>query len=748
MKILKSWLQDYIKLDISNDEIAETLANIGIGVESVESQIPDSVVVAEIREVISHPNADRLHIAKVFDGENELQIVCGAPNIEAGQKVPLAKIGSVLSGNFEIKEAEIRGVKSFGMLCAEDELGLGTDHSGIKILPSDYAVGESLNKYIESDAIFDLEITPNRGDCLSHYGIARELAAALKLELKSPEIFDLPNTNDLTIQINNRELCPRYFGAVINNIRIGESPDWLKKRLESCGLRPINNIVDITNYIMLDTGQPLHAFDTGKLSGDTIIIRLNNPDEVIITLDGQSHKLPDGSLLIADTKKAIAIAGIMGGANSEIDFHSTNIILEAAEFTSQSVRKTAKLLNLKSEASYRFERGVDTDNVRIALQKAAVMIAELSGGNIEGVASVSQERLPIQVEIKYDEIRSLLGIQIDNSEIDRILERLGFKVSGRVAISPSWRHDISVWQDLAEEVGRIYGYNKVDAVPVETTVATKTSPYYFREHLKDLLVGSGFTENLSYAFLSENDIRAAKINANNLLEVANPVQEENKYFRNSLVPNMLKSIAKNPSFDPVLLFEIGHVADKTGESTKLCIGASGKRARESIETAISSISNDLHIDKSLFDLAEMPREELERFKIRKPLTFISEINLDQLSLKSKHVLYPLNIEIKPSHYRPVSKFPSMTRDVAFIVDNNTNADRVLDDIYSVSDAINRVELFDQFSSDKFGINKKNIAYHIYLQKMERTMTDAEADGIIQNVVKNIESKYQAKHRDK
>ena len=745
MKILKSWLQDYIKLNISNDEIAETLANIGIGVESVTSQIPDSVVVAHIREVASHPNADRLRVAKVFDGENELQIVCGAPNIEAGQLVPLAKIGSILAGNVEIKETEIRGVKSYGMLCAADELGLGEDHSGIKILPADYIVGEPLNKYIESDAVFDLEITANRGDCLSHYGIARELAAALKLELKKPEYITLPNTDKLNIDIKNEQLCPQYFGAVISDIDIHESPAWLKSRLESCGQRSINNIVDITNYIMLDLGQPLHAFDAAKISNGSIIIRENNPAEDIMTLDGTNRKLPDNSLLISDNEKGIAVAGIMGGANSEIDNDSKNIILEAAQFNPTSVRKTAKSLNLQSEASYRFERGIDSGLVEMALQKAANLIAELANGKIDGVASDRHEVEPIKVMIKYDEINNLLGINIEKSEINEIFVRLGFEIADGVASVPTWRHDISVWQDLAEEIGRIYGYKNIKIMPLEITDSPKIAPYYFKEHLKDILIESGFNENLSYAFLSEADIKAAKINSNNLLEVANPVSEENKYFRNSLVPNMLKAIAKNPSFDPVLLFEIGHVADKSGEYTKLCLGASGKNAKNYIESAVAAVANDLKINAGIFAISEMPREQLERFKLRKPITFIIEIDLD--SLKSDKQ-YPLNVASHPSHYRPVSKFPSMTRDVAFIVDDNMDADRVLDDIYGVSDAINRVELFDEYTCDKFGTGKKNIAYHIYLQKMDRTMTDVEADEIIKNIIDNIETKFSAKLRDK
>ncbi|MCX6808717.1 MAG: phenylalanine--tRNA ligase subunit beta [Candidatus Berkelbacteria bacterium] len=378
MKIIKSWLQDYIDLDLENEKLADLLSLSGTAVDSFGEVLDSKVVVAEIREVKKHPNADKLQIATVWNGEEELQIVCGAPNIAPCQKVPLAQIGSVLGEGFVIKKAEIRGIESSGMLCAADELGLGSDHSGIMILDSKWEIGQPLNKYIKSDAVFDIEITPNRGDLLSHIGVARELKALLKKELKKSnyELKINKEAKEIEISVVDSSLCPQYYGLKISGVKPAESPKWLKDRLTSSGFRPINNIVDVTNYILLDLGQPLHAFDATKLKGG-INIRPAHFGEGIVTLDGNLRALDEGMIVIADREEAIAIAGVMGGSNSEVDDKTSEIIIEAAEFERRSIRKTAKNLNLSSDASYRFERGIDSGNIENALKKAATLILEV-----------------------------------------------------------------------------------------------------------------------------------------------------------------------------------------------------------------------------------------------------------------------------------------------------------------------------------------------------------------------------------
>ncbi|MEI7792093.1 MAG: phenylalanine--tRNA ligase subunit beta [Candidatus Berkelbacteria bacterium] len=752
MKILKSWLKEYIDFDLTDQELADALSLSGTAVDDFQSTLDDKVIIAEIREVSPHPNADRLRIAKVWTGEEELQIVCGAPNIEAGQIVPLALVGANLGEDFVIKKAEIRGVESFGMLCAADELGLGADHAGIMILDASWTVGKTLNSYIESDTVFDVEITPNRGDELSHLGVARELRALLKKELKAEKVLpELKAGNEgLSIKIENPELCMQYHGIKIKNIKIGESPEWLKKRVEACGSRSINNIVDITNYIMLDMGQPMHAFDAKKVK-EGIIVRKAHENEDLVTLDGSVRALNEDMLVIADEHDAIALAGVMGGANSEIEADTTEIILECAEFERRSIRKTAKTLNLSTDASYRYERGIDSGALVKAISKATSLILELAGGEVSSdLVSVASPRVVEIAELNYEKINALCGLKLKNEEIDKILLGLGFAIEKDHVVVPSWRHDVSIWQDLAEEVSRIYGLNNIPKASIPVTAAPAKSPYYFKEFIKDILVDEGFSEVYGYAFMSEQDLKVLGDSADDLIEVANPVQPEIKYLRKSLIPGILKAVAKNPTFDQVLIFEVGHAFTKKEENVYLTIATSGKQAKKEIEAAVMKIADTAKIDAKLFNVRELTAAEVERFKIKKLVTCVAEIDMDVLVEAMKKT--DLNPEIKEYtkniHYRPLSKYPSLTRDLAFLVNANISSSEVGDLIYSISDHINRVELFDEFASDKLGAGKKNIAYHLYLQDMNKTMVDADANDIIKKVVDAVEEKFEAKFRDK
>jgi len=751
MKILKSWLKDYVDIKVSNQELADKLSLAGNSVESFEENLDKNVVIAEIKEVLPHPNADRLQIAKVFDGKNTLTIVCGAKNIAAGQKVPLAKVGAMLPGNFEIKRAKIRDIESEGMLCASDELGLGEDHSGIIILPNDSKVGEPLNSIIESDAVIDIEVTPNRGDTLSHLGIAREVSVITGAELKKIKLGKLnQSVNDKikTIEITNKEKCFRYFGIEIRGVKIAPSPDWLKQRLEAVGLKSINNVVDVTNYVMMDLGQPLHAFDLKKLEGDKILIRNAEPNENIVTIDNEKRALNPADLVIADESKAVALAGIMGGINSEIDENTCDVFLEAAEFEPVTVRKTANRLGILSEAKYRFERGIDSGLVSSALYKAAIMIEELAGGELGKVISDDTPLIKIEFKFDHDQIASYLNLPLKSEHIDKILRGLGFVINEDVCFVPSWRHDVSIWYDLAEEVGRIYGYNNIPRDEVRKDSKPPKSRYYYKEYLKDQLVGLGLVEVMNYSFLSETDLIAAQINATDLLEVANPVQPENKYLRKSLVPGLLKAVAKNPTFDVVGIFEIANVFSKEGENTMLGIAVSGKNAKDIFEQTCSKIEQISTIKKEELAIIEHSREELNRFKIKKPVTYTFEVNLDSLIANSKLQENQLELTIsdKKIHYRPISKFPPVTRDLAFVLDKNIAAEDVIETIYQLSDLINRVELFDEFVSDKFGQGNKNLAFHLYLSHADRTLTDQEANVVIKDIIESIEQKYKAKLR--
>ena len=751
MKILKSWLKDYIDFDLSNEKLAELLSLSGTAVDSYTETFDKNVIVAEIKAVVKHPNADKLQIATVWNGHENLQIVCGAPNIAVGQKVPLAQIGAALGTDFVIKQAVIRGTESFGMLCADDELGLSSDHEGIKILPDEYEVGQSLSHYIEPDALFEIEITPNRGDTLSHLGVARELSALLKKEYIKHEIksdFLPQNLPALDIEVKSTD-CKQYFGLQIDNIKVGESPDWLKERLIKLGAKPINNVVDVTNYIMLDLGQPLHAFDADKVE-EGIIVRKADADERIIALDNHDYALNENILVIADHKKPIAIAGVMGGVNSEVDRGTVSIILESAEFEPRNIRKTAKDLNLSTDASYRFERGIDSCGLEYAIARAAELVLQTTGGKIASDATfIGEAEKSTSIEIEHDKINKLLGLKIEKEEIDSILVSLGFEIEGKKVIAPSWRHDISIWQDLAEEIARIIGYNNVPFEDIPKTAVPIKSPYYYKEFLKDILIKNGFSEVMSYAFLNEADLKTIGLDSSDLLEIINPVSPENRFLRKSIIPNLLKIVAKNPTFDQVFVFEIGHAFTKTTEKVYLSIATSGKNAKNTIETAVKEISEISDIDPELFNIQEMSADTLSRFKIKKPFAYVAEIDVELIvkGLIDKKIDPSFEISDKKVYYREISRFPALTRDLAFIVDADQNSHKISDAIYEVSPLINRVELFDEFASDKFGINKKNVAFHLYLQHLERTLTDKEANDVVKDIIDKVSDKFDAKLRD-
>lgn len=742
MKILKSWLKDYIDFDFSDEELAEKLSMSGSSVESIEKGIDDNVIIVEIRKIDRHPNADRLNLATVYDGELEQTVVCGASNIKVGQKVPLARIGAKLPGGV-IKKAVIRGVESEGMICAADELGFGDDHSGIIILPDEYEIGQKLSHYAGKESVFDFEITPNRGDCLSHIGVAREVAAILGKKIKNTiKNIEPTESGEIKITLESPDLCNQYFACLIKGIKIQESPKWLKDRLELIGAKSINNIVDITNYILFDLGQPLHAFDTSKIAENNIIVRKSSQYEKIQTLDGVARDLPEDTLVIADNEKAIAVAGIMGGANSEVDEKTTSIILESAEFDRKSVRKSAKALKLTSEASYRFERGVDTLGVEPAFMKAISLITEMAGGEIACITRAGNPCESQKIKIEYDRINNLLGAKLPKEKINQILEGLGFVISDEYCTIPSWRNDIGITEDLVDEVGRISGYGLLEISPLEKSTQPPKSLYYKKEYLKDILLSCGFSEVMNYAFLSGEDAKIAHLSEKSLLAVANPLQPENKYLRNSIIPALLKNIAKNPSFDPILFYEIGHVFEENSEKTVLSLAASGKDSQRSLLNALAEIEN---ICEKKIEVREISTDELNRFKIRKPAVFVAEIDLEPLLSKIEAAEFRTAEE--SIHYRPISKYPSISRDLAFIVNNKTDGAQIADAIYAISEKIHRVEQFDEYASDKFGVNMKNLAFHIYLSDMEKTMVDSEANQVIESVVESVNKKFNAKLRD-
>lgn len=748
MIVSLEWLKDYIKFDLPAEELAAKLSVSGTEVEAINKGLDENIVVAEILEIRKHPNADRLQIAVVTDGNKNYTVVCGAPNIAVGQKVPLAKIGAKLP-EFEIKKSVIRGEESEGMLCAEDELGLGEDHSGIIILPKDSSVGTLVSEYLGGETTLDLEITPNRGDCLSHIGIAREIGAILGTAFKKEPIslnMGSANINErYSVSIEENEICNQYMARYISGVKVGPSPKWLQDRLKAVGAKPINNVVDVTNYVMLDLGQPLHSFDADAIGGKEIIIRKNRKSEKITTLDDVERTL-DESVVIADKKKAIAIAGIMGGKDTEVKQNTKNILLESAEFNRKAIRKSSKKLSLVTDASYRFERGIDSGSVEYALNKAAKMIQEIAGGQIySGIAKAGHKPEQFSLGIQYDKINKLCGLSLPDSVINRILNTLGFEIKDETTFVPLWRHDIEYWQDLAEEIARINGYENIIPIPLKPVRATKKSDYYTKEQIKNILIDCGISETINYPYISEGEAKSQKLNVEDLLEIKNPIQPENKYLRNSIIPGLLKSVAKNPAFDGIYLFEIGKIFNKNSEKQSLGIITAGKNAKNIIENALSNINKALK--KKFKEIVEVEKDELNKYKIKKSNVFFAEIILDEKVLSRVKITdSALKLSKKIISYSPVSKYPAITRDLAFVVSEKTDPVEIGNVISGTSERITWVELFDEFASDKFGKGKKNVAFHINIEHPDRTMTDREADDIIKKVIKSIEEKFKAKLR--
>lgn len=747
MKYSYSWLKDYYQSDDTPERTAEILVGLGSEVEEISGGIDDKIVVAKILEIKPHPNADRLHLATIDFGSDQIEIVCGAPNIEVGQSVAYAQIGAKVL-DFEIQEAVIRGVKSPGMLLSPRELGLSKDHRGVYLFGDDVVPGTKVAQLLSADSVLDLEITPNRGDLLSHLGLARDLSAK-KMQTVQLEAIELTESNERIedyISVESKtDLCSLYLCRVIRGVKIGPSPDWLVNRLTALGGKSINNVVDVTNYIMLDLGHPLHAFDGQKISSKKIEITEIENDCDVVTLDGEARVMLEEMVAITDSQMPIAIAGVMGLLNSEVDEQTRDIVLEAAVFDPKSIRKTRRALGIQTEASYRFERGVDDAGTQYALDKAAKLIQEVAGGEIlKGIAESGQVAQSGAIEVKYEKINDLLGENIAEDEVNAILRALEFKVKDGKAVVPSYRHDIKIWQDLVEEVARIHGLEKLPRVQLSQSQVKGSSIYRKKESIKDFLINLGIDETINYTFLSQQDTEAAKIDPSDLVEVANPVQDENRYLRNSLVPGLLKAVAKNPSFDDIELFEIGMVFSGDKQWNSLAIVCSGKSARAAQQIADELVTT-LKIPKNKFNFYEISSDELNRFKIKKPKVSVAEINLDEIIESIAVGDSELKIN-QDAQYRPISKFPPVKRDLAFVLDEKIASREIQGLILKVCEKAVLVEQFDEFISNRLGEGKKSVAFHIYLEDEQKTLSDAEAEEQIAKIIASLEKEFSAKIR--
>lgn len=795
MKISLNWVKKYIpNPEISSySELWKDMVNIGLDIESIESEAEKykNFIVAEVTETSKHPNADKLTLCKVNTGTEILNVVCGAPNVAAGQKVCLAKIGAIIpNGGFEIKKNKIRGELSEGMICAEDELGLSADHSGIMVLSSEAKAGESFADYIGSnDYSVEIGITPNRGDLFSHIGIARDIASIYNKKIILPEI-KINESEERTdeyvkISIEAKHYCKRFTGRVVKNVQIKESPDWLKKSLIAIGLRPINNIVDITNYVMMETGQPLHAFDYDKIRGKEIIVRTAKEGDKFTTLDSKERVLNSESLMVCDGEGYSSIAGIMGGESSEIKESTKNVFIESAYFDSVCIRKNSKKLGLQTDASQRFERGVDIDKVPFASDRAAMLMQELAGGEVlNGMIDVYPEKFEkLKVGLRSSRASKIIGIDFTDEQVIHLLGKIEIYKIGKdgeniIFEMPEFRrNDLTREIDLIEEVARIYGYHNIENqynfnLDVSSHADYGDKLIELKKQTKEHFIGRGFNEIISY---SQQDEKKVKYFSDSFVRVENPNSVEMNVMRVNLMYGMLSTIKNNVNNSgkgtPLKLFEIGKVfgidGKKFTEENHLCFAICGKMDFKSFDAKEKSFdyfdikgelemflsklnleslriiyynssgnevntTNLLLNDKVIGNIYIVSEELLKLFDIDDEV-FLVEIKIDEI----------LNLTGESIKFKEISKFPPVKRDLALIVKKETKFSEIEETVKSSGGAyLQDVSLFDIYSDERLGKDKKSMAFSLEFSSKEKTLTDEEINKQIQKIIKTLEKRLE------
>lgn len=791
MRVSLNWLRKYIdNLEITDFEfLKQRMITIGLDIEAIEYEGDKyrNFVVGEVKECLRHPNADKLTLCKVDIGERILDIVCGAPNVRRGQKVCVALEGAIIpKGGLVIQKTRIRGIKSEGMICAEDELEISDNHSGIMELPTDVPVGMPFSEYIGSnDYIFEIGVTPNRGDLFSHIGIAREIAAIYGKKLKLPEIT-LRESNEKSsdyIKINiESEYCKRFTGRVIRNVKISESPEWLKKALISVGLRPRNNVVDITNYVMYEVGQPLHAFDYDNIRGKQIIVKVANSGDKFTTLDSKERILNEYSLMVCDAEGYSAIAGIMGGEFSEITEKTQNVLLESAYFDPVCIRRNSKKLGLQTDASQRFERGVDISKIVYASNRAAQLIQEIAGGEVlKGIVDVYPEKFSeIVVGLRLDQVERIIGQCFTEKEVIDLLERIEIefveKSDGKLKfrIPEHRRGDIYREIDLIEEIVRIYGYDKIEnlsSIKLRLDLQYEFNNKFFEllDKTRNHFIGRGFNEVITY---SQQDEKLIEKFTSNYVKIKNPNSVEMNVMRINLLFGMLATIRNNLNFSgkdiSLKLFETGRVFKRENnnfkEQTLLCVALAGKYDYRSFNTKernfdyfdlkgeVETYLEKLHINDYSFvsinnekELASagiyinnkesgtfyiVGPELLKLFDIDIPV-FVAELNVDD-------ILRAIPARVR---YSEIPRFPSVKRDLAFVVDNKINYKDIITLIKKIAgDNLKTLELFDVYEDIKLGVGKKSMAFKMEFNSKDKTLTDDEVTELVSKIIKGLENK--------
>ena len=805
MKASLEWLQEYSDIDVNCLELGDILTMTGSKVEEVIQTGTDikNVVVGKILEIEKHPDADKLVITKVDVGNEVIQIVTGAKNVKVNDIIPVAKDGAELLNGVKIKTGKLRGVESCGMMCSLGELNLSINdypeqiEDGIMILGEKYEkdLGKDIVEVLElKEEIIDFEITPNRPDCLSIEGLGRETAASLNKPFKNPrknidelQVPDKKEIEGLKVDITASDLCYRYIARVVKNVKVGPSPDWMKKRLKACGMRSINNIVDITNYVMLEMGQPMHAFDINSISGKHITVRRAENGEKITTLDETERELDEKDLVIADEEKAVAIAGVMGGLNSEIEKDTQTVVFESAMFYGGNIRKTAKKVGLRTESSARYEKGLSTENTLRAINRAVELVELLGVGEVvEGKIDVYPTKQKLnKIKLDVDKINTLLGTSISKQEMIDILEKVDIKVENDMAIAPYFRMDLEFVADIAEEIARFYGYDKLETTLVRagTTIGVRTKEQKIENKIQEILVTNGLSEIYTYGFLSEKDLEKSKIKKeliDNAITIINPLGDEFKLMRPTTIPSMMQILAgnNNKKNQNVKLFDISRNYKNIDNQVEkgevplqeniLTIGMYGEDVdfytlkglvenilevvninRYDIEREITNESYHpgrcanlkVGID-TIATFGEVHPEVLMNYEINKRV-YLAEINITKIVKYSR-----VN-----KKYTEVPKFPAAERDIAVIVDEDVQVGDIekaitkkCKKLLKGQKGLEELKLFDIYRDERIGENKKSVAYSLIFRDKTKSLSDDEINPVMEEITKELEEKFGAELR--
>lgn len=820
MNISYNWLKEYLDFDLQPEEVSAALTSIGLetgGVEEVQTIKGglEGLVIGEVLTCVEHPNSDHLHITTVnVGGEEPLQIVCGAPNVAAGQKVVVAVNGTKLYDGdevFTIKRSKIRGVESNGMICAEDEIGIGTDHAGIIVLPADAVVGTPAKEYynVKSDYVLEVDITPNRVDGTSHFGVARDLAAYLKqngkpTELKRPSVdaFKIDDeTPAIEVIVENTEACPRYSGVTIKGVTVKESPEWLKNRLNIIGLRPINNVVDVTNYVLHEMGQPLHSFDAGKVTGDKVIVKTMPEGTKFVTLDGVERTLTDRDLMICNTEEAMCIGGVFGGLDSGVTEQTTDVFLESACFHPTWIRKTARRFGLNTDASFRFERGLDANNTIYVLKRAALLIQEVAGGKITGsIQDVYPNPVqPYTVELTYNKINSLIGKDIPVETVKSILASLEMEIVSETAEGltihvPVYRIDVQRDVDVIEDILRIYGYNNIefsDSVKSNLSYKTATDRSYDLQNLiSEQLCGSGFNEIMNNSLTrSAYYDELTTYPVSHCVMLMNPLSADLNGMRQILLFGGLESIEHNVKRKNgnIRFFEFGNCYDynvekkredatlaEFSEDYRLGLWVCGDRVENSwahadekatvyelkayVENILirlgvnlkkvvfGNLSNDMY--STGVSITTTSGRELGTFGIvNRKICKAMDIDFEVYYAELSWTLLMKETKKNKVTFSEISKFPAVKRDLALLLDKSVQfaeIEKIAEE--SERKLLKEVSLFDVYEGKNLPDGKKSYAVSFYLQDETKTLNDKQIDAIMQKIRKNLESKLGASLR--